>query len=101
MKKNNKYSPTPETVEKIRQSMKRLHKTERFRVMSGMKQKTKYRYNIVPQKNLRVIANLRHRYKYFRDMDVADGYTLFYDEQTQRCREEYYTKKYGLKFKQA
>lgn len=100
--KANLRSCTPEVREKISRTIKRLRKMERIRVMSGMKQETKYPVSLIPPKTVKAAYRLRYRRNYFADTDVADRYTLFYDEHTRRSRrEEYFTRKYGLKFRQA
>ena len=100
---NYKSSLNQETREKIRKARLRNHRMEKFRVMSGMPQKTKYHISTMPARVRYAINGLIARRNYFR---TEPGYTLYYDSKTNRCNyhcynEEYYTKKYGIQFVKA
>ena len=74
---------------------------ERFRVMSGLPQKTKMRIATRPTKAYKAIWYLVNMRNYFRDIEVGGRFTLYYDEQTKRSgKEDYYTKSCGLTFEQ-
>ena len=48
---------------------------------------------------MRAISQLIHKYNYFRDEKVGGLYTLFYDDETKRTKnEEYFNVKYGIEF---
>ena len=76
---------------------KRRKHYDELRVMSGLKPLTKLRLKAMPYKAYKAKWHLCRRYGY----TGADGepYTLLYDSTTRRMDESYYTKKYGLKFK--
>lgn len=91
----------PEVKRKSMETKKRTWKMERFRVMSGMPQKTKLRIAMRPTKAYRAIWYLVNMRNYFRDIEVGGRFTLYYDEQTKRSgKEDYYTKSCGLTFEQ-
>ncbi len=100
---NIEKSHTPEIYDKIRKARCHNHRMERFRVMSGLPQKTKYHISMVPRRVLFAVSGLCTRRNYYRDPN--DPYTLYYDSQTRRCDsksyyEDYYTRKYGIRFVQ-
>ncbi len=73
---------------------------ESFRVMSGLKKKTKYKVRVTPKKVQQKMYYLYRKYGYF--YDTVDNTTLYYDFETQRIsNEQYYTNKYGISFKPA
>ena len=103
--RNLQHSHTAEVVEKIRKARVHNDKMERFRIYSGMKQKTKYHISVIPNKTRFAMYNLCKLRNYFRDED-ADSYNLYYDSKTNRANyhgydEVYFSKKYGIQFIQA
>lgn len=81
-------------------SQKKLRKSETFRVISGIPQRTKFHIRVVPIKTSRAMQLLRREYNYF--YDTLDEMTLYYDSETRRNpREQYFIDKYHLKFEQA
>lgn len=92
-------SLTPEARLRKSERMRRIWAVERFRLMSGMPPKTRYRPAALPRRLRDVLYRLCHRYDYFSDTDVASPLTLFYDRDTIRCRaESRFTAKYGIIF---
>lgn len=90
----------PEITRKRSASMRHTAMMERFRVMSGLPQKTKMRIAVRPMKVHKTIWYLVNSRNYFRDIEVGGRFTLYYDEETRRSdREEHYTKSLGLTFK--
>ena len=97
----NTIKTNPEAKRKSMETKKRTWRMERFRVMSGMPQKTKLRIAMRPTKAYRAIWYLVNMRNYFRDIEVGGRFTLYYDEQTKRSgKEDYYTKSCGLTFEQ-
>ena len=77
---------------------KRRKHYDELRVMSGLKPLTRLRLKTMPTKARKAKWHLCRKWGY----TTADGepYTLYYDGTTRRSKNEsYYTKKYGLKFK--
>lgn len=97
----NTIKTNPEVKRKSMETKKRTMMMERFRVMSGMPQKTKIRIAMRPTKAYKAIWYLVNMRNYFRDIEVGGRFTLYYDEQTKRSgKEDYYTKSCGLTFEQ-
>lgn len=72
-------------------------KYDELRVMSGLKPLTRLKMRTIHPSAYKSRWYLEKRYGYF----TVDGepYSLYYDSETRRCRNEaYYTEKYGLKF---
>jgi len=83
--------------EKIKTVKRRLYIMERFRVMSGERQKTKVRISTVSVATRKVISKYINEYGYFQ----VEGkpYNLYYDSETRRTKtEKYISGKYKLKF---
>lgn len=100
-KKNFDLSHTQEVNERIRRKRLRMYRMERFRIMSGMPQKTKCAINLLPQRTQNAIRQLCRGRNYYR---TEPNCTLYYDSQTRRCNyhcytEEYFTRVYGITFK--
>ena len=92
---------TPEMVAKRFESLRRTLLMERFRVMSGEKQQTKRRISRLPSKTYGRTFYLRSKYNYFSDGTGKHPDVLYYDSETRRApNEEYFTRKYGIKFKE-
>lgn len=92
----------PEVKRKMLETRRRTIMMERFRVMSGLPQKTRMRIATQPVKVYKTIWYLENMRNYFRDIEVGGRFTLYYDEQTKRSgKEEYYAKSFGLTFKKA
>ncbi len=77
--------------------LSKMHRVERWRAMGGMKQKTKLRLGLMPQRVRNVVYRVARQYGY---LYATNSKTLWYDAQTERDtkREQYYTRKYGLRF---
>lgn len=91
----------PEVKRKSIETKKRTWMMERFRVMSGLPQKTKLRVATRPVKVYKAIWYLVNMRNYFRDIEVGGRFTLYYDNETKRSgKEDYYTKSCGLTFEQ-
>lgn len=90
---------TPEVREKHDEAVRHVIKMERWRVVSGMPQKTKRKISILPTKIRRSFAHACRRYNYFRD-DDCNALVLYYDEETTRNAqyEAFCEKKYNIRF---
>lgn len=94
---NTDHLHTPEVISKSTARRRKTVLMEKFRIMSGMRQQTKLVISMLPKKTSASIRRLVYRYNYFRS--ETDFLTLHYDEQTRRTsREEYFSKRYGIKF---
>lgn len=72
--------------------------------MSGIKQKTKRQFKVVPNRCFCARNYLTSRYNYFYDKEIGELLTIFYDKETRRLpvdREKYYFDKYGIQFRSA
>lgn len=79
------------------QKKRRLYMMERFRLMSGDKQKTKVHISKVSVGARKIISKYINKYNYFQVED--EPFTLYYDSETKRTRtEKYVTEKYRIKF---
>ncbi|WP_370790467.1 hypothetical protein [Leyella stercorea] len=84
------------------ETKKRTWMMERFRVMSGLPQRTKMRIATRPIKVHKAIWYLENMRNYFRDIEVGGKFTLYYDDETKRSGKEcYYAQQLGLTFKKA
>lgn len=84
---------------KMTEAWKHTRRMDEWRVMGGMKQKTKFRISVIPQRICRVLWYLGKRYNYFYESNMAVAY---FDSQTTRAKnEDYFTKKYGIRFERA
>lgn len=93
---------TTESFQQQVETWKKTRKMEHLRFLSGLPQQTKFHFASMPEKTTKAIWHLTTKYNYFRDEKIGGLYTLFYDEQTHRTPMEHlYTKRYGLKFKEA
>lgn len=80
-------------------TLKHVRRMEEIRFMSGMKQKTRLRIKVLPDKVYNALWNLEKKYNYFFETNAAVAY---YDSLTNRNpNEAYYTKKYGIRFVEA
>ena len=89
---------TEEGRKKVTKSIVKMYRMERFRVDSGMKQKTRIRLRKYPKKYRNAMRHLVVKRGYIQSED--DKSLFFRDENTKRSREEYFTKKYKFKFEQ-
>ena len=90
---------SPEAKAKSRETHRRIMRMERFRVMSGERQKTRIRLARLPCRCYRRASYLRLKYNYFSDGKNPD--ILYYDAETRRVsNEDHYTRTYGLKFRE-
>lgn len=98
------FTRTPTAIQKRKNYLRRIRIVEIERLLSGQKQLTRKKYSIVPRRAQKAVTHLCYKYNYFR---LDDQLTLYYDSETRRLEdrrnggESYYTKKYGIKFKQA
>lgn len=98
----NTIKTNPEAKRKSMETKKRTWMMERFRVMSGLPQKTKMRIATQPIKVHKAIWYLENMRNYFRDIEVGGKFTLYYDDETKRSGKEcYYARHLGLTFKKA
>ena len=76
---------------------KRKRRYDELRIMSGLEPLTRLPVKTMPYKAYKAKWHLCRKRGYIE----AEGepYTLLYDSATRRMDESYYTKKYGLKFK--
>lgn len=84
--------------------LKRTIRMDQFRILSGKKQMTKRKFKQANNKELCTKHYLIRKYNYFCDKSIKETLTLFFDSQTKRLppdREQYYSDKYHLIFKQA
>lgn len=95
----------PESVRKSTLWKKKAFAIERFRIMSGLPQKTKLRVgHKVEEKQINARCYLCRKYNYFYDKEYGDMLTIHYDKDTKRIsaeKELKYTMKYGIKFSPA
>lgn len=86
---------------KLSCSRKHIFRMENFRVMNGMKQKTKLKIRTVPVRVSSAMSHVARYYNYFYE-ELCD-LTLYYDEATRRSAkmERLYAERYGLKFEDA
>lgn len=89
-------------LKKKAETIKKKYRMERFRMMSGLPQETKWRVSLIPKRIRGAMWRIVRKYNYFKpDTDTC---TLYYDSQTKRLpndykyNEEYYIKKYGIEF---
>lgn len=77
--------------------MKRFYAKERFRIVSGMKPKTKL-VSVLPRRMRNYLSSLCYRRGYFHIGKLHDG-TLYYDNRTRRSEavEKSAMKRYGIK----
>lgn len=95
---NLKKAYDKKTIEKRSRTRKRIIRMEKFRVMSGERQKTRLNVTKMPQKAYNAKYCLIRKYGYFSFED--ERYTIGYDRDTKRVNEEYYRNKYGFKFEE-
>lgn len=86
---------------KINDIKRRQYIMEKFRVLSGLPQKTNIRVKVLSKHLNCARANLRSRHNYFV-VKGDDPLVICYDSKTRRTpNEQYYSEKYGFKFIQA
>lgn len=99
---------TEERRQRISESVNATRRQEKLRIRWGLPQKTKLKIEKMPTR-IKSIRRYLVSYGYFTSRD--DLYTIYYDEQTNRCpalhvkkgrqTEEYFAMAYGLVFKAA
>lgn len=100
---NQKKSLAPHIRARAREKFCRTYRLERMRVLSGEKQKTKFRIETVSKRLYAMDYRLRRFHGYFSYEGDTIG-TLYYDKDTRRkpltgrYSEQWYTEKYGFKF---
>lgn len=83
--------------EKSADSRKRTVRLERWRMLSGMRRKTRLRLTLVPKRIRDAKKYLVHHYDYFADAD--DEYLLYYHAGAHRTKkEDFYTQAHHLRF---
>ena len=92
------FLDTEEGRKKVAKSIVKMYRMERFRVDSGMKQKTRIRLRKYPKKYRNAMRHLVIKRGYIQSED--DKSLFFRDKNTKRSREEYFAKKYKFKFEQ-
>lgn len=76
---------------------KRKRRMDELRVLSGLPQKTRFRFSTLPAKTVKTIWRMVNKHNYFQ-ME-GKRLVLYYDNSTRRTNtEKYLTKKYGLRF---
>lgn len=80
--------------------LRKIHRMEVMRVMSGLPQKTKRLVKKTPTRVRKAANRITHDYNYFRLVDEYGAYTIFYDSETRRklTLEKRYEERYGFKF---
>lgn len=94
----------PEIVAKRINTLRRVIRMEQFRIINGVKPKTKRKFKSASHRSLCARNYLRRKYNYFYDKDYGELLTLFYDSDTKRLpeeRERHYSEKYHIKFVQS
>ena len=78
--------------------LKRKRRMDELRVLSGLPQRTRFKFAALSTQGRQTVWRMVRKHNYFQ-MD-GEPRTLYYDGDTRRSKNEsYYTKKYGLKFK--
>lgn len=100
-------SPRQKITDEYRKHQSDIHKKayrrEQWKAVNGMARNEKIRVNLLPKRIKVIKAQLCRLRNYFSD-NASDSWALFYDEQTvresplYRCKEDYYTEKYHIKF---
>ena len=76
---------------------RRKRRTDELRKLSGLPQKTRFRFSTLPAKTVKTIWRMVNKRNYFQ-ME-GKRLVLYYDNSTRRTNaEKYLTKKYGLRF---
>ena len=99
---------TEDRKQKLSRRMNGILTQERLRIRWGLPQKTKLKIEKIPTR-IKSVRSLLRSYGYITFPD--EPYTIYYDEQTNRCpaqhvmngrqTEEYFAKRYSLTFKAA
>ena len=92
------FLDTKEGKEKLSRSITKMYRLERFRVNSGMEQKTRIRLRKYPKKYRNAMRHLVVKRGYIQSEE--DRSLFFRDKDTKLSNEDYFTKKYKFKFKQ-
>lgn len=83
-------------IQKRTKSRQRLRTLEKFRLCSGLPQKTKYKFRTMPVKHYMAKYRLIREHDYFAFEN--EPYIIGYDSDTNRANEQYYIEKYGFNF---
>lgn len=100
-KKSVEMSHTQEASVRRSASITKTLRMDKFRALSGLKQKTKRKFKTVPNRCFCARNYITKRYNYFYDKNFGSLLTIFYDSETNRLppdRENYYSDKYGIQF---
>ena len=92
------FLDTKEGKEKLSRSITKMYRLERFRVNSGMEQKTRIRLRKYPKKYRNAMRHLVVKRGYIQSEE--DKSLFFRDKNTKLSNEDYFTKKYKFKFEQ-
>ena len=92
------FLDTKEGKEKLSRSITKMYRLERFRVNSGMEQKTRIRLRKYPKKYRNAMRHLVVKRGYIQSEE--DKSLFFRDKDTKLSNEDYFTKKYKFKFEQ-
>ena len=92
------FLDTKEGKEKLSRSITKMYRLERFRVNSGMEQKTRIRLRKYPKKYRNAMRHLVVKRGYIQSEE--DRSLFFRDKDTKLSNEDYFTKKYKFKFEQ-
>lgn len=95
---NLKKAYSDEVNAKRKKTRARIQMMEKFRAISGEPQLTNIRMKQMPDKSYHAKYHLIHKHGYFGF--EGEPYTIGYDQNTKRCNEEYFKKKYGFKFEE-
>lgn len=94
--KLNNVKKNPGFYGKISNSLRKTWKMERFRVMSGYKQKTGYKIRTEPKFYSSARSYLVTKRGYI--LSENDNRLFYYDDKTNRSKEDLYIRKYKFKF---
>lgn len=84
---------------KMAASWKHTRRMDEWRALGGMKQKTKFKIKVMPNKIYRVMWYLQKKYNYFFENDNS---VVYFDSVTTRAKnEKYFIEKYGIRFEEA
>lgn len=87
-----------EVIKKRVKSWCKTMRMEKFRLVSGIPQKTNFKFAELPTKAYQAKYNLINKYNYFAF--ECEPYVIGYDKNTRRVDEQYYKDKYGFTFEE-
>lgn len=95
---NLKKAYSKEVNAKRKKTRAKVQMMEEFRAISGKPQLTNIRMKQMPDKSYHAKYHLIRKYGYF-GFD-GEPYIIGYDQNTKRCNEDYFKKKYGFTFEE-